>query len=135
VTFTSNGTSIGTASCTPTTSTSSAPAYCTATLSNVSISSVYGPPIGTPQIPRIPLLIAILSLMFFALGLRFIPQTRRRAYAFVSLLAIAMLVGVIAGCGGGGGSSGGGSARTISASYPGDTNYTKSAGTTTIQVQ
>jgi hypothetical protein len=81
------------------------------------------------------LLIAILSLMFFALGLRFIPQTRRRAYAFVSLLAIAMLVGVIAGCGGGGGSSGGGSARTISASYPGDTNYTKSAGTTTIQVQ
>jgi hypothetical protein len=136
VTFTNNGNSVGTATCTPTTATSSTPAYCTATLNNVAISSLYGPPTGSPRVPRVPLLIALLSMLVFVLGLRFIPQTRRRAYTYAGLFAVALLVGVIAGCGGGGGGGGGGgSTRTIGASYPGDTNYTKSAGTTTIQIQ
>jgi hypothetical protein len=79
--------------------------------------------------------LAAVSLLF-ALALRFIPQSRRRAYAYAGLVAIALMVGIVAaGCGGGGGSSGGGSTRTITAAYPGDTNYTKSSGTTTIQVQ
>jgi subtilase family serine protease len=137
VAFTNNGNSIGSATCTPTAynPNTNTPAYCTATLSTA-ISSLYPPPgnPGNPQIPGIPLIIAVLSLLLFSLGLRFIPQTRRRAYTFVGLLAIALLVGVVAGCGGGGG-GGGGSTRTIGASYPGDTNYTKSSGTTTIQIQ
>jgi hypothetical protein len=60
------------------------------------------------------------------------PQTRRRAYAYAGLLAIALLVGVVAGCGGGGGGGGGGSPRTIGAVYSGDTNYTNSAAPTLI---
>ena len=39
------------------------------------------------------------------------------------------------GPGGGGGGGGGGGTRTISANYSGDTNYTKSSGTTSITVQ
>jgi hypothetical protein len=111
-------------------------ASCTATLSTA-ISSLYPPSAkpGSPMIPRIPLIVAFLSLLFFALGLRCIPQTRRRAYAYIGLLAIALLVGVVAGCGGGGGGGGGGSTRTIGAAYSGDANYKSSSGTTTIQIQ
>lgn len=83
-----------------------------------------------------PILAALLSLLVFALGLRWIPRTRRRAYAYAGLLAIALLVGVVAGCGGGGGGGGGGgSPRTITASYPGDTNYGGQTGTVSITVQ
>ena len=75
-------------------------------------------------------------MILFALGMRWIPQTRRRAYAYLGLIAIALMVGVVAGCGGGGGGGGGGgSIRTITAAYAGDANYTKSSGTTTITVQ
>jgi len=138
VTFTNNGASVGTATCAPTAfnPNTNTPAYCTATLSNVAISSLYPPPgnPGTPRIPAVPVWIAVLSLLLFAFGLRFIPRTRRRAYTFVGLLAIALLVGAVAGCGGGGGSNTNGT-RTIGASYPGDTNYTKSTGTTILQIQ
>ena len=87
-----------------------------------------------PTIPRLPLILALASLLLFVLGLRWVPQTRKRAYTFASLLVIALLVGAVAGCGGGGGSSGGGGGgglRTITATYPGDTNYTGS----NVQVQ
>jgi subtilase family serine protease len=141
VQFTSNGSNLsGTVTYVPTPGQNSANgASCTATLSTA-ISSFYPtPPIGRPGsrvIPRIPLLVAFFSLLFFALGLRWIPQTRRRAYAYVALFAIAALVGVVAGCGGGGGGGGGGgSTRTIGAAYTGDANYKSSSGTITIQVQ
>ncbi len=101
VNFTDNGNSLGTATCVPTTATSSATAFCTATLT-AAISSLYPPPTGgpgTPAIPRVPLLVAVLSLLLFAVGLQWIPETRRRAYTYAGLLAIALLVGVIAGCG------------------------------------
>lgn len=136
VNFTDNGNSLGTATCVPTTATSSATAFCTATLT-AAISSLYPPPTGgpgTPAIPRVPLLVAVLSLLLFAVGLQWIPETRRRAYTYAGLLAIALLVGVIAGCGGGGGNNNG-TTRTIGATYSGDTNYTTSVGTTTIQIQ
>jgi subtilase family serine protease len=137
VQFTSNGSALsGTVTYTGTPgSSSSNGASCTATLSTA-ISSLYpnGRP-NPPALPRIPLLVAFLSLLLFALGLRWIPQSRRRAYAYAGLLAIALLVGVVAGCGGGGGSSGGGSTRTIGAAYSGDANYKSSSGTTTIQIQ
>jgi hypothetical protein len=138
VTFTSsNGSTLGSGTCTGTAATTTTPSFCTATLSTA-ISSVYPPPAAPtmPNLPRIPVFLAALSLLLFALALRFIPQRRRRAYAYAGLVAIALMVGIVAaGCGGGGGSSGGGSTRTITAAYPGDTNYTKSSGTTTIQVQ
>jgi subtilase family serine protease len=143
VQFTSNGSVIGTPTCTPTGPVSTAngtnPAYCTATLT-AAISSLYPPPTtkpGTPAIPRMPALVALLSLLLFFLGMHFIPQTRRRAYACAGLLVAALLVGVVSGCGGGSGGGGGGGAgtRTIGANYSGDVNYTKSAGTTSITVQ
>ncbi|HTZ46025.1 MAG TPA: protease pro-enzyme activation domain-containing protein [Verrucomicrobiae bacterium] len=139
VTFTSsNGNTLGSATCTGTASTATTPSYCTASLA-AAISSVYPPPTGepgTPNIPRVPALLALLTIVLFALGLRWIPQTRRRAYAYAGLVAIVLMIGVVAaGCGGGGGGGGGGgSTRTITATYPGDTNYTKSSGTTTITI-
>lgn len=150
VQFTSNGSSLGSAAkCTPVNgSANTSPpiqqiaagtAYCTATLTTT-ISSLYPPPTGgpgTPTIPRIPVIVALLSLLLFALGMRWIPQTRRRAYTYAGLLAIALLVGVVAGCGGGSSSGGGGGSgtRTIGAAYSGDTNYTASSGTAQIIVQ
>jgi hypothetical protein len=139
VQFTNNGSNLaGTVTYTPTPGQNSANgAACTATLSTA-ISSLYPLPTGkpgSPVIPRIPLLVAFLSLLFFAFGMRWIPQTRRRAYACIGLFVIALLVGVVAGCGGGGGGGGGGSTRTIGAAYSGDANYIKSSGTTTIQIQ
>ncbi len=139
VTFSSStGGTLGAPTCTGTAATSTTGAYCTATLTTT-ISALYPPPTGNPgapNFPRIPTLIALLSLILFALGMRWIPQTRRRAYAYLGLIAIALMVGVVAGCGGGsGGGGGGGGTRTITAAYAGDTNYTKSSGTTTITVQ
>jgi hypothetical protein len=142
VAFTSNGTVLtGTVTYTAIPGqTNASGAACTATITT-SVSSLYPPPgnrPGNPWSPLAPIVSALLSLILFALGLRLIPQTRHRAYAFVGLLAIALLVGVVAGCGGGsggGGGGGGGSTRTIGATYSGDANYTKSVGTTTITVQ
>jgi subtilase family serine protease len=135
VTFTSNGTALsGTVTYVATPGeTSPNGAFCTASLTTT-ISALYPPPAGGPGAPWMPILAAAFSMLLFALGLRWIPETRRRAYTFAGLLVIALLVGVIAGCGGGS-SSGGGSTRTITATYSGDANYTTSTGSTTIQVQ
>jgi pro-kumamolisin-like protein len=139
VTFNSStGGSLGAPTCVGTPASSNTGAYCTATLTTT-ISALYPPPTGdpgAPHFPRIPTLIALLSVILFALGMRWIPQTRRRAYAYLGLIAIALMVGVVAGCGGGSGGGGGGAGtRTITAAYPGDANYTKSSGTVTITVQ
>jgi Pro-kumamolisin, activation domain/Bacterial Ig-like domain (group 3) len=140
VAFTDNGATLpGTVSYTPTPGQNSQNgASCTAMLS-AAISAVYPPPTGTPgtpAIPCIPVIVALLSLLFFLLSLRCIPQARRRAYAYAGLLVIALMVGVIAGCGGGGGGgSGGGTTRTIGATYSGDANYAGSAATITVVVQ
>ena len=148
ITFTNGSASLGTGTCAPISgATNSNPpiplisqfsAYCTATLTTA-ISSVYPSPTTgprTPGLPVTPIIVALLSLLLFTLGLRWIPQTRRRLYTYAGLLAIALLVGVIAGCGGGSsGGTSGGSTRTITASYPGDTNYTGQTGTISITVQ
>ncbi len=146
--FTNGSASIGTANCVPTNGPdngsppiqqiSQFSGYCTATLTTA-ISSLYPPSTAqppTPGIPMIPILTALVTLLFFAIGLRSVPQTRRRAYTFAGLLVVALLVGVVAGCGGGsGGGGGGGSSRTITATYPGDTNYTGANSNVTITVQ
>jgi subtilase family serine protease len=149
ISFTSNGNSIGTASCTATPGTANinppisqisvGSGYCVATLTTTSIMGLYPPPNSgprTPSIPRVPAILALLSLLLFVLGMRLVPQTRRRAYTYAGLLVIALLVGVVAGCGGGGGGgNSGGGTRTIAASYPGDTNYTSSNASGQIVVQ
>jgi len=149
ISFTSNGNSIGTATCAPTAGTadinppisqiSVGSGYCVATLTTTSIMGLYPPPNSgprTPSIPRVPAILALLSLLLFVLGMRLVPQTRRRAYTYAGLLVIALLVGVVAGCGGGGGGGNSGSGtRTIAASYPGDTNYTSSNASGQIVVQ
>jgi hypothetical protein len=148
ISFTSNGNSIGTATCAPTAGTaninppisqiSTGSGYCVATLTTTSIMGLYPPPNSgpwTPSIPRVPAILALLSLLLFVLGMRLVPQTRRRAYTYAGLLVIALLVGVVAGCGGGSGSNTGSGTRTIAASYPGDTNYTSSNASGQIVVQ
>ena len=107
-------------------------ASCTAQLTTTIAALV---PPGTrdprPIAPWLPLSLAFASIVCFLLGLRWMPEKRRRAYACAGLLVFALLAVGIAGCGGG---SGGGKTVTIKASYSGDTNYTSSSGSGTINV-
>ena len=107
-------------------------ASCTATLTTT-VAALYPPPVNDPRprVPVLPLLFALLSLVLFALGWRWIPQNRRRAYVYAGFLVFALMAVGIAGCGGGGGSSGG-KTITVNAVYAGDTNYTGSNGGTNI---
>jgi hypothetical protein len=134
--FSNGGTSLGSAMCAPTSAAANTnppisqitagTAYCTATLT-AAVSRLYPPPAAKPRIrgvPVVPAAVALLSALVFALGWRWMPTGRRRAYACAALVAFTLVAG-IAGCGGGGsGSSGSGpGTRTINAVYPGDTNY------------
>jgi hypothetical protein len=133
--FQNGSTNIGApVTCTPSGATANAGASCTATLPNVAISALFPPPTNDPRptLPLLPVLFALLSIVFFALGGRWMPEKRRRTYAYAGFLAFALLAVAIAGCGGGGGS---GKTVTIKASYVGDTNYAASSGTTKITVQ
>ena len=134
VQFTNGSTTLGSAKCVGTASTPTTPSYCTATLT-AAISSVYPPPVNGPKTPVLPILLALLSAVLFALGWKWMPQPRRRAYGYAGLLAFALLAVGIAGCGGGGGGNSGGTTRTITAAYPGDTNYSSSNATTQVLVQ
>src|SRR6266481_1023563 len=120
--------------CTPAGANANAGASCTATL-NTTIAALFPPPTADPRptLPVLPTLFALLSIVFFALGWRWMPEKRRRTYAYAGFLAFALLALAIAGCGGGGG--GGGKTVTIKASYVGDTNYAASSGTTKITIQ
>ena len=140
VSFTNGSTSLGSATCQPTPgsqNTTNGTAFCTATLSTA-ISGLYPPPVGGPRgpgLPVMPAILALLSLLLFALGWRWMPEGRRRAYAYAGLVAFVLLVVGIAGCGGGSTSTGGGgTTRTINASYPGDANYSSSSGSVLITV-
>jgi hypothetical protein len=135
VQFSNGGTSLGSATCTPTNATAKTSAFCTATLTTA-ISNLYPQPGGRPGprgVPVIPLVAALASAALFALGLRWIPAGRKRAYAYAGLVAFVLLAaGIIAGCGGSSGTGPG--KRSIKASYPGDTNYTGSNTTITITI-
>jgi hypothetical protein len=136
VAFTVGGTPVtGTVTYTAIAPTASAGASCTATIST-SIASLIPPGARHPRptVPLLPILIALLSVVFFALGWRWMPETKRRAYAYAGLLAFALLAVSIAGCGGGGGGTTGRNV-TVSATYAGNVNYKTSAGSTTILVQ
>ena len=85
--------------------------------------------------PLVPGVLALLTILLFVLGLKWMPKPRRRAYVYAGFLTLMLTAVAAAGCGGGGGSSGGGKSHTIGASYSGDTNYSKSGpATTTITV-
>jgi len=133
--FQNGSTNIGApVTCTPSGATVNAGSSCTATLTTT-IAALFPPPTGDPRptVPLLPVLFALLSVVFFALGWRWMPEKRRRTYAYAGFLAFALLAVAIAGCGGGGGGSG--KTVTIKASYVGDTNYAASSGTTKITVQ
>jgi len=137
VQFSNGGTNLGSSTCTPTAASGTTGAFCTATLTTAI--SVLSPPGGGPGPrgkPVIPWFVALASAVLFALGRRWMPAGRRRAYVYAGLIAFALLAAGIAGCGGGGsGSSGTGPGpRTINAVYPGDTNYKPSNGSVTITV-
>ena len=85
--------------------------------------------------PLLPILIALVSVVFFALGWRWMPEKQRRAYTYAGLLAFVMLAVSIAGCGGGGSGTGGGKTAVVSATYAGNVNYKTSSGSTKILVQ
>jgi hypothetical protein len=135
VQFQNNGVNLGAAvTCTPSGATAANPgASCQAQLPNVAISELFPPPTGGPRptLPLLPTLFALLSIVLFALGWRWMPEKRRRTYAYAGLVAFALLAVTIAGCGGGGG---GGKTVTIRANYVGDTNYATSSGSTNITV-
>jgi len=137
VAFTLDGAAIsGTVSYTAVAPTTTAGASCLATVSTT-ISGMYPPPNARPRFWLTPLLsgvLALLSILWFAFGLKWNPKSRRRAYAYAGFVALVLTAIAVAGCGGGGG-GGGGKSHTIGASYSGDTNYSKSGpATTTVTV-
>ena len=134
--FQSGSTNLGApVACTPSGANANGGASCLAQLTTT-VSALYPPILRDPRptLPLLPLLFALLSVVLYALGWRWMPEKQRRTYAYAGFLAFALLAAGIAGCGGGGG-GGGGHTATIKASYVGDTNYAASSGTTTITVQ
>ncbi len=122
--------------CTAAGANANAGASCTATLTTT-IAALFPPPAADPRptLPLLPTLFALLSIVIFALGWRWMPEKRRRTYAYAGFMAFALLAVAIAGCGGGGGGGGGTHTAAIKASYVGDTNYAASSGSTSITVQ
>jgi len=91
-------------------------------------------PRNTPFV-IVTLLAAALAMASFLLAVKLAARRRRFAYTGVAFAIIAAVA--LAGCSGNsnsGGGGGGGSARSISAAYSGDTNYTSSSGSTSVTV-
>jgi hypothetical protein len=82
-----------------------------------------------PQVPVIPIgIVALLLLLVFLAMQRRLSVGKRIGYAAAGLVLFACVAAGIAGCSGSGsgGGGGGGSARSITATYAGDSNYTGS---------
>ncbi|HEY6268018.1 MAG TPA: protease pro-enzyme activation domain-containing protein [Candidatus Acidoferrum sp.] len=134
VQFKNGGSSIGAAiNCVPAAATTTAAASCSATLTTTL--SFLTPPTVPRQMPRTPTvpiwIVAILLLIIFLLGRRYVPA-RRRGLALASLVLFALAAAGIAGCGGGGGPR----TASITTVYSGDSNYstsTSAAAPVTIQ--
>jgi pro-kumamolisin-like protein/Big-like domain-containing protein len=138
VQFKNGGSSIGAAiNCVPAAATTTAAASCSATLTTTL--SFLTPPILPPQMPRTPTvliwIVAILLLIVFLLGRRYVPAGRR-GLALASLILFVLAAAGIVGCSGSGGGGGGGRTASITAVYSGDSNYstsTSAAAPVTIQ--
>jgi Pro-kumamolisin, activation domain len=142
VAFTNGSATLGSGACVPTSGpnnsagangTTPGTAFCLATVS-APISAFTPSPRQQPKLPLGPFVLLALALILFLALVRWMPENRRRAYAYAGLAVFALLASVIAGCGGGGSSGGGGKTVTINAAYPGDANYTSSKGSTSITV-
>jgi subtilase family serine protease len=138
--FSNGSANLGAAmACTPTSGAQNATngtAFCVATLTTT-ISALYPAPQSRPGPPVVPIVLLAMSIVAYLALLRWMPENRKRAYAYVTLLVFAMMAVGIAGCGGGGGGSSTptGKTVTINAAYAGDTNYAPSSGMTNIVVQ
>ena len=136
VQFKNGSAALGSAvNCAPTAATSSAPAFCTATLSTTL--ALLQPLSGPNRIPTLPvplILLAVSLLLILLLNLKRVAPPYRRAYACTALLLLVVLVtGLAVGCSSG---YGGGGGKThydsITAVYSGDSNY---SGSTSPAVQ
>jgi hypothetical protein len=97
---------------------------------------LYPMPQSRPRPPVVPIVLLAMSIVAYLALLRWMPENRKRAYAYAGLLVFALMAVGIAGCGGGGGSSTpAGKTVTINASYASDANYTSSTGATQVVVQ
>jgi subtilase family serine protease len=140
VQFANGSANLGTAAtCTPTSGAQNATngtAFCTATLTTA-ISVLYPMPQNRPKPPVVPIILLALSIVAYLALMRWMPENRKRAYAYAGLLVFGLLAVGIAGCGGGsgGGNNTGGKTVTVNANYSGDANYTSSSGQTQIVVQ
>ncbi len=126
VQFANGTTSLGAVACVATSgaqNTATGTALCTATLTTP-ISALFPAPGRGPWMPELPwILVAMLALsaaLYFA-AVRGMEGSRRRVYAYAGLLAF-------------GGGSSSGKTVTLNATYPGDTNYNTSTGSTVITV-
>jgi hypothetical protein len=136
--FMNGSTAIGApVACAQVGSSSSAGASCTAqlatTLSFLPPMNIDNPTRRTP-FEWLAALMALAAILLLLATLRMNKPSRAYAYAAIGLFVVASAA--LAGCGGGSsGGGGGGSARTITAKYSGDTNYTASQGTGSVTVQ
>jgi len=129
VQFKNGSSNLGAAvTCTPTAASTTAAAFCTATLTTTL--SFIAPPSAPIRFPTDfqyqPVLLAALALLLlFLFSMNKVSPTYRLRFTYVSLLLFVLLLAGVAGCGGSG-SSGGGRTDNITAVYSGDTNYTGS---------
>ena len=132
VQFNNGSSALGTAvMCTPTAATTTAAAFCTATLTTTL--SFMTPPSGPSRFPNFryqPVLVtALLLLVAFLFFVNKVSPTYRRRFTYVSLLLLVFVLTGLAGCSGPG--SGSGRIDNITAVYSGDTNYTGSTSPAT----
>ena len=59
-------------------------------------------PQSRPRPPVAPLVLLALSIVAYLALLRWMPASRKRAYAYAGLVVFALMAVAIAGCGGGG---------------------------------
>jgi len=117
------------ATCVPTAATSTAAAFCTASLTTT-LSFIVPPaaPTRFPNFKHQPVIpMAIVLLVLVLLSLTRTSATRSRKLAYASLILIACVLAGVAGCGGS--SSSGGRSDSITATYSGDGNYSASTST------
>ena len=132
VQFRNGSSALGTAvTCTPTAATTTAAAFCTATLTTTL--SFMTPPSGPSRFPNFRyqpvFLTALLLLVAFLFFVNKVSPTYRRRFTYVSLLLLVFVLTALAGCSGPG--SGSGRIDNITAVYSGDTNYTGSTSPAT----
>ena len=134
VQFKNGSSNLGAAvTCTPTAASTTAAAFCTATLTTtLSFMAPPSAPIRFPKFRYQPVLLAALVLLLlFLLSLNRVSTNHRRRFTYVSLLLLVLVLTGVAGCSGHGGS---GRIDNITAAYSGDTNYIGSTSSPAVPI-